>query len=194
MKIVFEEEELEFKEDSIVLKNSWAPGQDTEVMMSWEGALMKRHAEVVCENGGNILEIGFGMGISANHIQELNPDSHTIVENHPQILEKLEEWALDKPNVKIVAGPWYNNLDKLDVYDGVFFDAFGDRDWKKFKDALPNITKEGSIFTFWNNCGGKMNNHNIDDSYNITYEEIEVDPPQNSYFNHKIYYLPKVGI
>ena len=34
-----------------------------EVMMSWEKPMMKKHAEIVTENGGDILEIGFGMGI-----------------------------------------------------------------------------------------------------------------------------------
>ena len=32
-----------------------------EIMMDWETPLMKKHAEVVTENGGDILEIGFGM-------------------------------------------------------------------------------------------------------------------------------------
>ncbi len=194
MKLIFEERELVFKEDSIIMKDSWLPETETEVMMSWEDSLMKRHAEVVCSNGGDILEIGFGMGISANYIQGLNPTSHTIVENHPQIIEKLEEWASDKPNVKIVNGSWYNKQDEFGIYDGIFYDAFGDRDWKKFKDVLPNITKEGTIFTFWNNCDDRTNNHDLDEEYGVVYEEIEIDPPQNSYFNHKKYYLPKVII
>ena len=43
-----------------------------EVMMDWEDPLMSASAAYVCENGGDILEIGFGMGISAGiyiHIQ-----------------------------------------------------------------------------------------------------------------------------
>ena len=46
-------------------------------MMDWEDGLMKKHADYVCSNGGDILEIGFGMGISANYIQQNNPASHT---------------------------------------------------------------------------------------------------------------------
>lgn len=41
----------------------------------------------MCEGGGDILEIGFGMGISAGHIQANSITSHTIVENHPQVIE-----------------------------------------------------------------------------------------------------------
>ena len=29
------------------------------VMHDWEDLMMKKHAEVVCQNGGDILEIGF---------------------------------------------------------------------------------------------------------------------------------------
>ena len=31
--------------------------------------LHRRYAEVVCKNGGDILEVGFGMGMSAGYIQ-----------------------------------------------------------------------------------------------------------------------------
>ena len=40
-----------------------------EVMMSWETPMMKKHAEVVTGNGGDILEIGLGMGICSDFIQ-----------------------------------------------------------------------------------------------------------------------------
>ena len=33
-----------------------------EIMMDWEINLMQEHAKIVTENGGNILEIGFGNG------------------------------------------------------------------------------------------------------------------------------------
>ena len=192
-KLIFKERELVFKDDRIIIKEDEPdPEFELEVMMSWEDSLMKRHAEVVCENGGDILEIGFGMGISADYIQELNPNSHTIIEPHPQILEKLREWATDKPNVNVIEGGWYEIRDQLGKYDGIFYDAYGDSDYKKVKEALPDLTKEGSILTFWNNRGEQSNNHEIDE--NITYEEIEVDPPQNSYFNHATYYLPKVVV
>jgi protein arginine N-methyltransferase 2 len=187
----FNEKELVFKDDRIIVnEEEQEPELQLEVMMSWEDSLMKRHAEVVCENGGDVLEIGFGMGIAANYIQELNPSSHTIVESHPQILEKLREWAADKPNVNIVEGEWYKIKDQLNKYDGVFYDAFGDTDFELIADVIPDITKEGSIFTFWNNQGEQSNNLGIEE--NIAYEQIEVDPPQNNYFNYSTYYLPKV--
>ena len=59
-------------------------GVEWEVMMDWENTIMSASAAYVCEGGGDILEIGFGMGISATYIQSHTINSHTIIENHPQ--------------------------------------------------------------------------------------------------------------
>ena len=72
---------LVFEEDKIYYTDE---GTTFEVMMNWEDSIMKASADYVCENGGDILEIGFGMGISAGYIQANNINSHTIIENHPQ--------------------------------------------------------------------------------------------------------------
>ena len=44
-------------------------------MDEWERPIMERVTEWVCSNGGDILELGFGMGISAELIQ-LHIKSH----------------------------------------------------------------------------------------------------------------------
>ena len=75
------------------------------VMHSWETPIMEKMAEWVCHSGGDILEIGFGLGISSDFIQSHNINSHTICENHPDIIKDLEEWSTDKPNVKIICPP-----------------------------------------------------------------------------------------
>ena len=74
-------QELVFEEDMIYFLDK--SNNRHEVMMSWEDSLMKASADFICQNGGHILEIGFGMGISANYIQQNNRLSHTVVENHP---------------------------------------------------------------------------------------------------------------
>jgi guanidinoacetate N-methyltransferase len=65
---------------------------DKSVMMEWETPLMKKHAEVVTKNGGDILEIGFGMGISSNFIHQSGVKSHTIIELKKDIYQKALEW------------------------------------------------------------------------------------------------------
>jgi len=176
---------LVFEEDKIYYTDEVST---FEVMMNWEDDIMKASANYICENGGDILEIGFGMGISANYIQANNINSHTIVENHPQIIEKLKAWAQDKPNVIIVEGDWYDMKDSLSVYDGLFYDTFGDENVNNFTTVLPTLMKLGGKATWWNNFTDK------DDVFFIngtTYKAISVNPVDNIYFNSDTYYLPK---
>ena len=161
---------------------------EMEVMMDWEDAVMKKSADYICENGGDILEIGFGMGIAADYIQANSINSHTIVENHPQIIEKAKAWASGKSNVTIIENDWHSVKDSLSTYDGIFYDTFGDGNMDKFKDALTNLTKSGSKVTWWNSINSENNYYNID---GVAYEAVIVNPPSNCYFNHTTYYLPK---
>jgi protein arginine N-methyltransferase 2 len=43
--------------------------QGEAVMMQWEEPLMAAHANLICQNGGDILNVGFGMGIIDDAIQ-----------------------------------------------------------------------------------------------------------------------------
>ena len=103
------------KENSIIDESSgW------DVMSTWETPIMQKHADIVCANGGHILEFGFGMGISAGLIQEKDIESHTIIEINDNIYNSLVEWAKDKPNVIPVKGDWYDDIPTDRKYDGVF--------------------------------------------------------------------------
>jgi protein arginine N-methyltransferase 2 len=178
-RIVFEEDMIYFLDKS---DNRY------EVMMSWEDTLMKSSADFICQNGGHILEIGFGMGISANYIQQNEILSHTIVENHPDILPKALEWVQDKPNVTIVQGSWYDNLSNLGIYDGIFYDTYGDEHLKYFANSVKQLTKTGTLLTFWNTKSSPTNIFKFED---VEYDIYDINPPKNSYFNSNKYYLPK---
>ncbi|MDB3913299.1 class I SAM-dependent methyltransferase [Flavobacteriaceae bacterium] len=165
--------------------------QDTEfqVMMSWEDSIMKASADYICEGGGDILEIGFGMGISAGYIQANSITSHTIVENHPQMIEKAKAWAEDKPNVTIVEGDWYDVKDSLSTYDGIFYDTWADDNVDAFTNTLPSLAKPGARVTWWNNFT------DTDDIFYMegtTYQLLNVKPVDNIYFTNNIYHLPKM--
>ena len=163
-------------------------GSNFEVMMEWEAPLMSASAAYACSGGGDILEIGFGMGISAGYIQSHSISSHTIIENHPDIIPKAQEWASGKSNVTIITGSWYNVKDDLPTYDGLFYDTWGDDDMQYFSSSLSSLIKIGGIVTWWNNEYTATNYYNIP---NVTYTPYPVAPPPNSYFNNTTYYLPK---
>ena len=177
---------LTFESDKIYYySEGW--GENIEVMMNWEDPLMSASAAYVCENGGDILEIGFGMGISAGYMHSHSISSHTIIENHPDIIPKAQKWASNKPNVTIITGSWYDVKDNLSTYDGIFYDAFGDENMDNLSSSLSNFVKPGAKVTWWNCISSTNNYFNIP---GVTYKEINVSPPTNTYFNSTTYYLP----
>ena len=161
---------------------------ELEVMMSWESPIMEKSAEYICESKGDILEIGFGMGICADYIQAQGVNSHTIIEIHPQILEKLNTWASGKSNVNIVEGDW-SSVGGLSTYDGIFLDTYGDDNLGSFKDFAIAKSKSGAKITYWNNYTDKPNQHNFDV---VSFEDMSVTPDENSYFNSNTYNMPNV--
>ena len=63
-------------------------------------------------------------------------NTHTIIENHPDVITKAQAWAADKSNVTILEGSWYDIKDTLSTYDGLFYDTWGDENSKDFWDQL----------------------------------------------------------
>jgi hypothetical protein len=119
------------------------------VMHRGEDPLMKKFADIGCINGGHILEIGFGMGISANYVQQNNVKSHTIIEIHPEIYEKAIEWAKDKQNVNIILGSWESEIPKLNMkYDGILHDTHIDMNCHNFLNYIKPICNENCVVTF----------------------------------------------
>ena len=124
--------------------------KDSVVMHKSEGALMNRLAEIVTKNGGDILEIGFGLGCSASAIQN-NPNitSHTIIEVHPEVYERALIWAENKKNVKIILGDWRDIVPTLSIkYDGILHDTHNEIH-NDFIDIFKAVCKENCILGFF---------------------------------------------
>ena len=179
---------LEFYDNKIVVEDTGSDWNGFEVMMDWEHPMMSSSAAYITQNGGDILEIGFGMGISAGYIQSHSINSHTIVENHPQIIPKAVEWASNKSNVTIVSQSWYDVKDSLGTFNGVFYDTWDDDNWLNFSSSLNGLTKNGAKVTFYNKCQSETNDLNI---LNCQYEQISVTTDENKYFDGGVYYMPK---
>lgn len=97
------------------------------VMEKWEEPYMKELANIVTSNGGKILEVGFGLGISARYIQEHEIEEHIIIEGNAGVFVKLEEFAQQtKHKVTPIFGLWQDVVDSLpnDSFDGILFDTF----------------------------------------------------------------------
>ena len=115
------------------------------VMMEWERDIMEHDASIICKNGGDILNVGFGLGIIDNYIQSYNPNSHWIIESHPDVYNKIvKDGWLDKPNVNVIFKTWQEVLEDLPKFDGIYFDTWNEDQF--LFDAYANrILKEGGI-------------------------------------------------
>ena len=182
---------MAFKDTILIFEDKQIITEDgREVMMDWETSIMEKSAEYVCHNKGDVLEIGFGMGICADYIQAQGVNTHTIVEIHPQIIDNLKVWAEDKSNVTIVEGDW-NSVSGLSTYDGIFLDTFGDDNWSNFKSFALSKAKSGAKITYWNNFSSENNEHSFD---SISFENISISPDSNEYMNGNTYYMPKIEL
>eukprot|EP00049_Salpingoeca_infusionum_P004392 m.78760 g.78760 ORF g.78760 m.78760 type:complete len:350 (+) comp12543_c0_seq7:321-1370(+) len=122
------------------------------VMMEWEKPLMEMHAELVTRAKGDVLNVGFGLGLVDTAIQSHNPRSHTIIEAHPTVYKRMLADGWDKkPNVQIYHGRWQDVLPTLGQFDGIFFDTFDDVvHMHEFHQYLPQHLRKGGVYTYFN--------------------------------------------
>ncbi|MFD9945896.1 class I SAM-dependent methyltransferase [Nonomuraea sp. NPDC059023] len=99
---------------------------EVQAMQGWERSLMWRSADLLCERGGEFLEVGLGLGYSALRIAgRADTYRHTVVEKHPKVIELFREANPDVPaTLEIVEADFFDYVETLrpESYDGVFFD------------------------------------------------------------------------
>ena len=162
-----------------------------QIMMFWEDPLMEEHAKHLTKatsGSHEILELGYGLGLSAQHIYNLHKDlpgyRHTIYEIHHTIAEEARKWASDKPQINIVENDWAEDLTAINSrdYDGIFFDTHRDKHSRLFKNmVVDHSLKCGGVFTYFLALGSDI--YSIGSSLQFTY--IDVDPQGCSYYQKK---------
>lgn len=97
-----------------------------QVMQSWEHAIMQAMADNITGTKGDILEIGFGMGISATYIVEQGVRSYSVVEPNTNVKKFFENWKEQYAStpINLIQGNWQDVADQFEQYDGVFFDPY----------------------------------------------------------------------
>lgn len=117
--MISRDEKLKLTNDSLTSSNGY------EVMMNWEYPIMKKMAEEVCKNGGHILEVGYGMGISSLEIQKQNIESHTIIEINQGVYESAKILYQNNTKVRLILSDVIDYIESTnDKFDGIFFDPF----------------------------------------------------------------------
>jgi hypothetical protein len=177
---------LRFTDDAILDKSG------LNIMMDWEDPLMKEAASVICVNGGDILNVGFGMGIIDTYIESYNPRTHWIIETHPDIQKKMIEGGwLKKPHVRCIFKPWQEVIYNLPKFDGIYFDTWDEEQWE-FDSFVHNILKENGIYSFFNNPAQDPRYHNTSDFYMLDrHYDILAKNFNISYTHMNIPYIPE---
>jgi hypothetical protein len=164
------------------------------IMHEWERPLMKKIAEFVCENGGHILELGFGMGISADYIQKQDIETHTVYEVNPEVYENALIWSKDKSNVKIIQKDWFEDMDDWPIFDGILFDTYQD-DWTPLIFNIGKFSRKGTklYLFFWGESDQPI--EFLEGRFSsIDIEKVDVDPNPNDYHNKNYFYLHKITV
>tara|TARA_R100000657_G_C4660258_1_gene104065 strand:+ start:171 stop:842 length:672 start_codon:yes stop_codon:yes gene_type:complete len=157
------------------------------IMMDWEKPLMEAQAKTVCQNGGKILNVGFGMGYIDDAIQTYDIEHHTIIECHPDVWQKMREdgW-MNKPNVECIFGTWQEIMPKLEregrMFNGVYFDTWDENDIA-FHLNIERLILPGGIYSWFNKTNDpekvQMDGRYIPllNWFDIECEKLECVPP-----------------
>lgn len=99
---------------------------EQEIMEDWQIPVMEAMAQIVAEKGGDVLEVGFGRGVSASQIQKLGVKSHTIIECNNAVVDNFQRWKKQYPeqNIRLIYGKWQDVASQLEMYDGIFFHTY----------------------------------------------------------------------
>jgi guanidinoacetate N-methyltransferase len=139
---------------------------DEQIMEDWQIPVMRAMAEIVAGNNGDVLEVGFGRGISATMIQEHGVRSHTVVECNDDVVERFHRWREQYPgrDIRLVHGRWQDTVEQLDTYDGIFFHTYPLNEQEYVEHVVRSVTfaehffptaaghlRPGGIFTYLTN-------------------------------------------
>lgn len=183
----------------------------TVIMSTYEEPIMKVAAEIIANKGGDILNVGFGLGIIDHFIQLKKPTSHTIIEPHKQLYNEAMKNGWDK-NVTMLNECWTVSVDRFikegRKFDGIYFDTFSYDHYNstldKFIKKLKYILKENGIFSYFINYDASkgvqayINDFAGEDIYsanlinlNIEYDDRKLKK-RNGYTIRKEHYIPIV--
>lgn len=178
------------------------------VMEDWEVPYMKKLAEIATSKGGHVLEVGFGMGISADFVQKANIERHTIIEANKYIAELAREFCKTaKSKAKVLEGLAKDVIEKIPdgSLDAILHDAYPLDESEvmnqvHFAKIAYRKLKPGGIFTYFSDEIHRFKDRHLQQllkagfhKNNITGVVVPVKPPKNcQYWNAQSILAPVV--
>jgi len=155
-----EEQEI-WKKAEIDINDDYLKILGHPVMESWETPYMHKLAEIASSNGGRVLEVGFGMSISARAIASHPINEHHIIEANEQVQERADKFAaVPKPHQTVVhRGFSWDVAPNLEAhsFDGILYDTYPlsagavNKHQQGFFEDAAKLLKPGGIFTYFCN-------------------------------------------
>lgn len=139
---------------------------DEEIMEAWQTPLMEAMAKIVTESHGDVLEIGFGLGVSASFVQKLGVASHTIIECNDSVVGRYKNWKQKYADchISLIHSLWQEATDQLDIYDGILFHTYPLNEDEYLENVVQSVTfaehffptaakhlRPGGVFTYMTN-------------------------------------------
>ncbi|PLB39480.1 protein-arginine N5-methyltransferase [Aspergillus candidus] len=149
------------------------------VMMAWESDIMKKSAAKLLPTPGlRVLNVGHGMGIVDQFLQDRQPAEHHIIEAHADVVAEMKRrgWA-EKPGVRIHEGRWQDVLPALvadgEMFDAVYYDTFAESygDFREFfTEQVIGLLEQEGRWSFFNGMGADRQI-----SYDVYQKVVEMD-------------------
>ncbi len=165
------------------------------VMEDWETPYMKELADIATLKGGVILELGYGMGISAGFIQEHDIEKHIIIEVNEDVVKKAKVFAKNAPHkTEILYGLWEDEIEKIpdNSLSGILFDTYPLTEKELYQNHFNFFPfayrklKKGGIFTYYSDEIKEFSKIHIKklkeagfERKNITRKIISINPPKD---------------
>jgi guanidinoacetate N-methyltransferase len=165
------------------------------VMQRWETPYMQELARIASSKGGTVLELGFGMGISAAFIQSCNIGRHIIIEANSEVAQMARDFAREALRfVEVLEGLWEDHINQIPdgSLDGILFDTYPLQETELYQNHFSFFPyayaklRKGGIFTYYSDeISGfsqihlkKLIQAGFNES-NIGRTIVEVDPPED---------------
>ena len=117
--------------------------ENLEVMASFQKPYMKKLAEIACSNGGDILNVGFGLGLADTFIESYRPkiNEHHIVELNTEVFLNAKKWKASQLNFEKIClhhGNWKDVIPTIKKpFDGILYDAYPLKADELCRDFIP---------------------------------------------------------
>lgn len=183
--------------------------QGHPVMEDWETTYMARLAAFATLMGGTVLEVGFGMGISARYIQKGDIREHIIIELNRQVADSARLFAARTPHpVQVLEGAWQEVIHEIPEgsLDGILFDTYPLKPEEVHRNHYPFIAeahrtlRRGGVFTYYSDEALGFSPRHIEalrasgySLHGIYGEVVPVQPPPGcKYWTHPTMLAPLV--